>query len=388
MFLPDELIAEILSFLSVKTIMQLKCVSKSWNILISNPAFIEKHLKKSSQNPHLTLLSRNNNRYLVLPIPFHRLMENSLIFGRNDNSYYLKYGCHIAGSCNGLMCLFTKFLDKPHQYYSIYLWNPSTRKISAKLGSFHCRIPQDHSNSHLELFKFAFGYDDSTKTYKVVAYRVEENKDSVKPKIEVNVFNFGGNGWKNIQSFPLIPLNWLDDSDTSLNNGMHLSGTINWLAIHEYFYSLYKYESISNVKQFVIVSLDLSTETYKQLLLPQGFDEVPCFQPVLKVLMESLCFSHDSKKSEFVLWQMKEYGVQESWTKLFKISYQSLQFGDAFQMVCIYKNGDIVIIANQFGQSAMIYNLSDKIMDYIRITNYIEWFYHANDYVESLVAIP
>lgn len=104
--------------------------------------------------------------------------------------------------------------------------------------------------------------------------------------------------------------------------------------------------------------------------------------------MESLCFSHDFKKSEFLLWQMTEYGVQESWTRLFKISYQSLQFGDAFQMVCIYKNGDTVIIANQFGQSAMIYNLSDKIVEYIRITSYIEWFYHANDYVESLVSVP
>ncbi|KEH23071.1 F-box protein interaction domain protein [Medicago truncatula] len=212
------------------------------------------------------------------------IQENSLIFGRNDNSYYLKYGSHIAGSCNGLMCLFSKFLDKPHQYYSIYLWNPSTRKISAELRSFHCRIPQEHNSSRLELFKFAFGYDDSTKTYKVVAYRVEENKDSVKPKSEVNVFNFGGNSWKNIQSFPLIPLNWLDDSNTSLNNGMHLNGTVNWLAIHEHFYSHYKYESITNVKQFVIVSLDLSTETYKQFLLLKDLTRCHAFSRFLRKL--------------------------------------------------------------------------------------------------------
>lgn len=57
---------------------------------------------------------------------------------------------------------------------------------------------------------------------------------------------------------------------------------------------------------------------------PQGFDEVPFDEPVLSVLTGCLCFSYDFRKTEFILWQMKEYRVHESWNQLFKISYQDM----------------------------------------------------------------
>jgi hypothetical protein len=47
-------------------------------------------------------------------------------------------------------------------------------------------------------------------------------------------------------------------------------------------------------------------------LLPSGFDQVPLFEPNLQVLMDRLCFSHDFNKTEFVIWQMKDFGVQDS----------------------------------------------------------------------------
>jgi F-box interacting protein len=108
----------------------------------------------------------------------------------------------------------------------------------------------------------------------------------------------------------VVPFNWLDHiyHRLRLTDGVHFNGTVNWLA-----------EDMS------IISLYLSTETYKQFLLPPGFDTVPFSQPVLRVLMDCLCFSYDSMKTEFVLWKMKQYGVHESWTQLFKISYQNLQ---------------------------------------------------------------
>ncbi|KAI5440947.1 hypothetical protein KIW84_010424, partial [Lathyrus oleraceus] len=52
---PDELIAEVLSLLTVKSLLRLKCVSKSWNSLISDPFFVKIHSHKSSQNTNLTL---------------------------------------------------------------------------------------------------------------------------------------------------------------------------------------------------------------------------------------------------------------------------------------------------------------------------------------------
>ncbi|PNX75445.1 F-box protein, partial [Trifolium pratense] len=78
-----------------------------------------------------------------------------------------------------------------------------------------------------------------------------------------------------------------------IDEGVYLSGTLNWLAIHNYD-SAYDFKDIT-VEQFVIVSLDLGTETYNQYKFPRGFDG------------------------------MMEFGVEESWTQFLKISFQNLQ---------------------------------------------------------------
>jgi hypothetical protein len=107
---------------------------------------------------------------------------------------------------------------------------------------------------------------------------------------------------------------------------------------------------------------------------------------------------------------MKEYGVQESWTQLFKISYQNLQkrlpmdinininsdYG--FKLACHYINGDTVIFAinictkfgsqRQFPNHVIIYSLKDNSVEEIKCNIQIQWFEKAKDYVESLVSVP
>jgi hypothetical protein len=251
-------------------------------------------------------------------------------------------------------------------------------------------------------FKFSFGCDYLTGTYKVVALHTEnveketENEDLWRSK--VRVFSFGYNGWRYIQSFPLVPLIW--------NDGVHLSGTVNWLSISGDFESMTLFEGptkayVPHVEQFVIVSVDLSTEAYTQLLLPPGFDAVPSVEPSLRVLMDYLCFSHDFMGTEFVIWQMKEFGVQESWTQLFRIEYVNLQLHnlsisndmDLFRyMECkipllplyVSKNGDTLILTSDEEKGVIIYNRRDKRVERTRISNKICWP-STFDYVESLV---
>ncbi|GAU28171.1 hypothetical protein TSUD_313300 [Trifolium subterraneum] len=396
-YIPEELIAEILQYLDVKTILRLKCVSKSWNTLLSNPTFVEKHLNKSSQNPHLTPKYTYPNLYgafSLVPFPVRSLLENPSITIQNDTLHKWGPPFKVVGSCNGLICLFSGYYhnETQHRDYRCSFWNPSTRTTYQDLVVLTHDDIDDYVNPHS--WKFMFGYDDSTRTYKVVAYRIDferENVRQVTGESEVKVFSVGDgdNCWRTIQSFPVIPFDPKFDRYSRVSN--HLNGTINWLAINNYFYSFYEYESITRVEQFVIVSLDLSTETYKQYLLPQGFDEVPFVQPDLSVLMGCLCFSHDSKNMEFVLWQMKEYGVQESWTRLFKISIHNLRmhypvYAYAFEFVCLYVNGETVIFADAYGKKAVLYNLRDQRGEIIKISN--ADFSYAMNYVESLVSVP
>ncbi|GAU40142.1 hypothetical protein TSUD_163110 [Trifolium subterraneum] len=371
--LPEDLLAEILPLFNVKTILRLKCLSKSWMTFISDSNFIQKHLKNSSKNPHLTMYWHQRNRHLnVVPYPVYRILKNPRINLYDSNNFQhskhsLENPCQFIGSCNGLLC-FLFYSETLAQTVELCFWNPATKTTSKKLGSL-C-----YSNwPDFDIFHFTFGYDASTRTYKVVAFRAREIGGSWKS--EVKVFSVGDNCWRNIHSFPSIPYG-------RLNDGVHFSGTVNWLALDE---------SIAHGEKFVaIVSLDLSMETYKQFLLPPSFDEVPFFHPVLRVLMDRLCFSHDSNKNEFVLWQMKQYGVQESWNQLLKISYQDLRFHNmdyGFPLACIYVNGDMAIFARKFRHQAFIYNLKDKTVKSIGSINYIHWFDKATDYVESLASV-
>jgi hypothetical protein len=108
--------------------------------------------------------------------------------------------------------------------------------------------------------------------------------------------------------------------------------------------------------------------------------------PKLVVLMDYLCFCHDFEETYFVIWQMKNFGIQESWIQLFKISYQNC-FGRVNLLpLYLLNNGDTLILANDEDDEAFIYNRIDNRVEKQRISNNILWS-EAKDYVESLVSI-
>ncbi|XP_058741499.1 F-box/kelch-repeat protein At3g23880-like [Vicia villosa] len=392
-YLPDELITEVLSFLPVKSLMRLRCVSKSWNTLIYDPTFVNHHLKRSSRNINLIL-------YLLLYIPSNGfnftcfplrsvpdiipvLLADNLNLQLNDGKGFIGP----IGSCNGLLCLIGYFPNK--EDILLYIWNPATITLSNKIV-FPCM-----KFSRLR-WMFAFGYDISSNIYKIVAFHPSKN--------EVRVFNLEDNIWRNIQSFPIIPICSAPYSDcqhqlSGINQGVHVSGTLNWLAIRNEF--PYEHEidwKLITIDQFVIISLDLSTETYHQLLLPRGFDEVPLIQPTLSQLMGSLCLSHDFRGTDFIIWQMKEFRIQESWTQLFKISYQRLQidfsvftnsvpYGSRFILfpLCLSENDNTLILTWNRDKKPIVYNLKDNRVEKTNFDDGIRWFL-IKDYVESLVS--
>ncbi|RHN46326.1 putative F-box domain-containing protein [Medicago truncatula] len=278
--LPDDLIVEILVFLDVQTLLPLKCLSKSLHSLISDPKFIKKHLKNSSQYTHLILTDELYDYSMsnVKTLPVRRLLENRSFNSSGDSCR----GCtdsndmEVIGSCNGLLCLLYKRWHWTFNLrYWFYIWNPATGTSSPTFGTRYDSLLHESLSN---VSSFSFGCDILTGTYKVLEFRIEQDKDNHVPLRSQNYFN-----------------------------------------------RCYDYETITHVDHFVIISLDLSTETTIQLLLPSKFDEVPCFQPTLQVLSDHICFSHDFKKTEFVIWKMNEFGVQESWTQLFRIGYFNLE---------------------------------------------------------------
>lgn len=69
-----------------------------------------------------------------------------------------------------------------------------------------------------------------------------------------------------------------------------------------------------------ILSLDLEKESYQQLFLPDSENENDWWRWNLSVLMLRDCLCVYGTSDMFLnVWIMKEYGNQESWTKLYSV---------------------------------------------------------------------
>ncbi|XP_058761569.1 F-box/kelch-repeat protein At3g06240-like [Vicia villosa] len=376
--LPNELITDILSRFTVKYLMQMKCVSKSWNTLISDPIFIKIHLNRSELNPQFSLISSHNDDHSFVPFPVGLLWKNSSINIPQDPSYQLsnKNCTEIVGSCNGLVCLAGYSLNEITRYKKIWLrfWNPATRAISDKLGSFFY-----YDRYRFEYCKFTFGYDNSTQTYKVTA--LGSVVDRTLSETDVKVFSLGDNVWRTIHGVPAIPLQLYFGHEY---DGVHLSNTINWLSIQDVF------GRDDIVEQFVIISLDLSTETFTQLMPPENYDNHGGISPNICVMMDSLCFSYD-KETEIFIWQMTKFGDEKSWSQFLKFSYHNVgvdyELGHPYIKLTplhLSEDGDTLLLAKDEQDSAILYNRRNNIAKKTRINNKICWF-SIRAYVESLV---
>ncbi|AES92335.2 hypothetical protein MTR_4g128320 [Medicago truncatula] len=224
-----------------------------------------------------------------------------------------------------------------YQEYWFRLWNLASRQLSPKFGYFHtvrCR-----GN-----YIFNFGCDNSSDTYKVLAFREKLNQ----PKSSVRILSLSDDVvWRGIESFPALPLCLANGGCST--NGVYCSGTFNWLAIHDDING-YSFEDIT-VEQLVIFSLDLGTETYRQYKLPCGFDELPPAAPI-----------------------MKKYGAEDSWTQFLKISYQHLQvdydLAPSFQLlpVLLFEDADTLLLRSRQENEAILYNWSDNKVRRTNIT--------------------
>jgi len=145
-----------------------------------------------------------------------------------------------------------------------------------------------------------------------------------------------------------------------------VNGSVNWLAHHNLNCHLYERENVT-INQLLILSFDLRTETCKYMLLPDGTTAVSQELLTLVVLRGCLCFYYNHVKTHFVLWEMKEFGVQESWTQLVNVSYVHLQFGEFLNWlllpVCLSENGDVVMLVCEEEYDAIMYNQKDGIVE-------------------------
>ncbi|XP_045822117.1 F-box/kelch-repeat protein At3g23880-like [Trifolium pratense] len=302
--LPMELVEEeILCRLPVKILLQLRCVCKSWRSLISDdPKFTKKHLCMSKilkQQQHLILNVPIGSR-LSLDCPlsdFFSDISNPTVTQTQLNIPISNSWNHPLSqicSCDGLLCLTFDGRSRTFGERPAVLCNPSLRKYST-LPPLENHRKREYSYREVKSCLFSFGYDHVNDVYKVIAISCFKDKHKVK---EVDVYTLGTNNWRSIQDFPY---------SSPFKHGVFVGGTVNWL--------------VDPYSSPFIVSLDLKTESYQKISQP----DLKMDLWALGMFRDCLCIFANSTMFLDV-WIMKEYGIKESWTKLYNVPYVENQY--------------------------------------------------------------
>lgn len=328
--LPFHIIEEIFCRLPVNLLLQLRCLCKPLNSLISDPKFAKKHLHLSTTHRiHEISYSTFFHNYILTSCPLNCIFTYYDLDDDDEDVTQFEYPStyfnesYIVGSCNGILCI----ADFSNSY--VLLWNPSIRKCK-ELPPFE----KPPVASDLDMFTtFGFGYDSLTDNYKVVVvvrYIIFYSNFNNVCKTEVKVHTLGTGFWKTIEECPFGVV-------STIHSGKFVSGTVNWLATIDF----------ERKCPWFIVSFDLGKETYRKVL-PPDFGGVDVCDLKLSVLRDCLCviLGHD-------IWVMNEYGIQESWTKLFTVSNMS---GYTLTKAIDIFEGDQVLLERIGNQKWVVYN--------------------------------
>ncbi|XP_026409927.1 F-box/kelch-repeat protein At3g23880-like [Papaver somniferum] len=314
--LPRDIQVEILLKLPAKSILTCKCVCKLWLNRISSPKFINDHLKISIQNKNnhkIMLMDKESDtgKRLIYSIDYASITSTPYLsceyLGEKaslmDTPFEYKKGMdvRILGTCNGLICLGILIDTKT----SICIWNPTTREFKEIQNcDFHI--------SPSKISRDGFGYDNKTGDYKML--RIADEKES--GYCEFEVYTFGLQLSKTVLTFHHeFPI------DVSLR-GVFLNGCLHWISNYPYNLGTSKY----------IVSFDISNEKLMDASLPEKSIVHPepednNTKEYMKVGVLGDCLSLVLVDEEYVraeVWVMQDYGVRQSWAKLFTTTHESI----------------------------------------------------------------
>jgi F-box interacting protein len=373
--LPNEVIAEILSRLSVKSVIRFRGVSKTWCSLISSPHFIATHLSRALSNPQypsrLVLLHFDYRLKKDLsPAKRIRLLsldpeiqERSLVteqyYDTGDPSYFIGSRClrdcmQVIGSSNGLFCL-TRGFD------SYFLCNPCIQKAIS--------IP--HPNIGLETRTHGFGYCPKTDDYKLV--RVVYVEGATHSLVEIYTLRTGA--WRSFMA-PGPPYYFREPFGRNSLRNIFFNGAVHWPAhTPEHHHGPFRH---------LIVSFDMEDEVFREMGMPkglQGDQEIfGFFMAVVDGLLAVIPYGvRSADEEDMIVWVMKEYGRAESWTKQFDVKFDCASYGP----IGFTKNGEVLV--NHEGNLCS-YERNSEQSWYLHIYDISDWLYF-DSYVESLALL-
>ncbi|KAK1417708.1 hypothetical protein QVD17_26842 [Tagetes erecta] len=334
--MPPDVLAQILSWLPVTSLLRFRSVSKTLRTLIDSDYVIKLHLNHSVETNSNTNLIFGGDRSLC----YLNLDSSTNVVNKIHNPlYFAIFETVILGCCNGVVCLCTTEPDN-----EIAFWNPVIRRFKkTRLAPAKC----------LEGFGRGicikgFGYDHVHHDYKVV--RLVQYCNVVKELVHsrIEVFSLRTEEWREIGDFPyhLCNRRYLN---VFVNGGLH------WLVNRR-----------PDVKvDFMIAAFDLTTEEVGFVPQPDFVNEK--VQVNLSILGGCLCMVCNYPKNNVDVWVMKSYGVKDSWSKLISTADVKLvRELDILRPIVYSKSGHQVLLEKNF-EGLYWYDLETKMVKRLKV---------------------
>ena len=319
--LPHDIVLNVLTRLPAKSVIRFSCVCKTWDSSITSSYFISTHLNNLAHDHdndndngdgyiiHMPWDTNSSNR-VVCTVAFDRTFDR---ISEVEIPFDLTPGrAQIVGSCNGLLCLADIGKLSISKDF-IYLRNPSIKKFK--------RLP-DSCLGQLDFVTLGFAYHPENNDYKVLRI---SSYPGMEPHLadQIEVYTLSSDSWRKVgmslranvvvyfNNFPLpIPL---------------VSGALHWMArVIE-----------DKCKSDMIVSFDVNSEKFSLLGMPDGSKKIVRFQTCLASLKGKLAFltiGQSEHDYHCFMWVMREYGVLESWNKLFVVPLERVSACIGFTM--------------------------------------------------------
>ncbi|KAL5565988.1 hypothetical protein UlMin_029152 [Ulmus minor] len=364
LYLPQDLVVEIMSWLPPESLIQFKCVNKSWYSLITDltndPTFVAKHLLNQNNKLfsstkiafsclHIYEKPVYNFKELfsVLTLPNPDCFEEDHIVSTNQDLNLpaipdeKDLRCVTVSECNGIVCL-------ADYYDHIVLSNPAINQIKF--------LPKSCLGDRFVLQGVGFGYDSRADDYKVVRFGRDM---TVYPRAEL--YSLNSDSWKEID------MDIDRDYFPSLNLQVYNNGVFYWY--------------MSGPRN-MICAFDMSDEAFQTIPLPDNLqaqssslgvwnDSLALFVcPGEKGASESLCID---------IWLMNDCC---SWSK-------KLTIGPLVGVDCplgFWKNDELLMRATNVKQ-LVSYNVGTQKLRNLTIDGLDGIGCRAFSYVKSLVSL-
>ncbi|KAJ6428631.1 hypothetical protein OIU84_020327 [Salix udensis] len=148
--IPEHFVTKILLKTPIKSILRFRCVSQSWNSLVTLPYFIKEHLANAKP-----LILRTENQVVSLSL----LLDSEGLDSSSQIEFHRPHSFEIVASCNGVVSLRVRHREFDGSWRLI-LWNPSIKKT--------LYLPPPMSSASTVTTLLCLGYDPRSDYYKIL----------------------------------------------------------------------------------------------------------------------------------------------------------------------------------------------------------------------------